>query len=87
MSKKWDLPTAWALIWAQTSLHCYQRLATPIATLGIGSGIETIKDSGAEMKMRDKKYEHGVLIVPNGTVELGDKEFFGHLKMVTNTNF
>ena len=33
MSKKWDLPTAWALIWAQMSLHCYQRLATPIATL------------------------------------------------------
>ena len=35
MSKKQDLPTAWALIWAQTSLHCYQRLANPIATLVI----------------------------------------------------
>ena len=32
-------------------------------------------------------YEHRVLIVPNGTVKLGDWDLFGHLKMVTNTNF
>ena len=46
-----------------------------------------LKESGVEMKMRDKKYEHRVLIVSNGTFELGDKELFGHLKMGTITNF